>query len=278
MLRIVLAIALLSSLAMARASGEAELVALLNDYRSAAHDCEGRREPMAAPLAPSPTLATVDPGNASRLDDALKASGYRAAAATSILFSGTGNAAEIRRLVVARYCRTLLDPRYSEIGVARSGESWRINLARPLLSQELGDWRDAGKAILRLVNAARARPRTCGDEAFAAAAPLAWNDALAGAALAHSRNMATRDYFSHTDASGNSVMQRAAHAGYRWRRVGENIAAGQGTPEQTVAGWLASPGHCANVMAPDFTEMGAAYAIDTRSKLEIYWTQTFGAR
>ena len=74
------------------------------------------------------------------------------------------------------------------------------------------------------------------------------------------------------------MTQRATRAGYRWRQVGENIAGGLGSAEQVVAGRLASPGHCANLMAPDFAEMGAAYAVDTRSTLDIYWTQTLGAR
>lgn len=277
-LRLVLAAMLPTVLAPARASGEAELVGLINDYRSEPRECEGRREPLAAPLAPSASLAAVDPGRVGHFGEALKASGYRAATATSVVLSGPGNAAEIWRVIEARYCRSLLDPRYSQIGVIRAGETWRINLARPLLAEELGDWRNAGKTILRLVNAARARPRACGEKAFAATAPLAWNEALAEAALAHSRDMAAQDYFSHADPTGRSVTQRATRAGYRWRQVGENIAGGLGSAEQVVAGWLASPGHCANLMAPDFAEMGAAYAVDTRSTLDIYWTQTLGAR
>jgi uncharacterized protein YkwD len=272
----VLAAALLGPPLLASASGEDELVGLINDYRSAARDCEGRREPMAAPLSPSPVLAGVALGASHDLGEALAGRGYRAAAATTILFSGSGSAAEVFRFVAERYCPSLLDRRYSQIGVARSPGSWRINLARPLLPPELGDWREAGKTILRLVNEARARPRSCGGQRFAAVGPLAWNEALAAAALAHSRDMAEKNYFSHADPAGDSVTQRASRAGYRWRFVGENIAAGLGEPNQVVAGWLASPGHCANIMAPDFAEMGAAYAANPRSALDVYWTQTFG--
>ncbi|HCJ28080.1 MAG TPA: hypothetical protein DHV63_01935, partial [Pseudomonas sp.] len=57
---------------------------------------------------------------------------------------------------------------------------------------------------------------------------------------------------------------------------GENIAAGQGSAEQAVSSWLASPGHCQNIMNPGFTEMGAAYATNPRSAATIYWTQVFG--
>ena len=132
--------------------------------------------------------------------------------------------------------------------------------------------------MLRHVNEARGRARVCGARSFGPAPPLAWNDALAQAALVHSRDMAARNYFDHADATGATVVQRATRTGYRWRVVGENIAAGQGSARQVVAGWLASPGHCANIMSREFADMGAAYAIDPHSAMEIYWTQAFGAR
>ena len=260
------------------ASGDDELVGLINDYRAAPRECEGTRLPTAAPLSPSVALSAVDPGPSRELGEALMRGGYRAAAATTILFSGKGDAATMLRFIESRHCRTLLDPRYSQIGVAHERDAWRINLARPLLPDDLGDWRSAGKTILHLVNEARSRPRACGRQQFAAARPLAWNESLAEAALAHSRDMASNDYFSHTDPAGNAVPQRASQAGYQWSHIGENIAAGLGVPERVVAGWLASPGHCANIMAPEFAEMGAAYVANPASTLDVYWTQTFGRR
>jgi uncharacterized protein YkwD len=49
--------------------------------------------------------------------------------------------------------------------------------------------------------------------------------------------------------------------------------------KEVVAGWIDSPGHCANLMNPAFTEMGAGYEIN-RARLPgfVYWTQVFGAR
>ena len=44
-----------------------------------------------------------------------------------------------------------------------------------------------------------------------------------------------------------------------------------------MAGWLKSPGHCASLMNPAFTEMGAGVAIDHGSAMGVYWTQEFGA-
>ncbi|PIL40984.1 CAP domain-containing protein [Massilia psychrophila] len=76
---------------------------------------------------------------------------------------------------------------------------------------------------------------------------------------------------------GREVAERAVRAGYRWRGIGENIAAGQASPEEAMAGWLASPGHCANIMDRSFTEMGGAYGTNVVGEQpRVYWTQVFG--
>ena len=261
-----------------RAEGEDDLVELINARRAEPRDCAGRERPAASPLAPSAALARVDARTSAELGKALANAGYLASTAATILVSGPRDAHAALRQIEQHYCTSLLDARYADIGVSRSGSSWRINIARPLIDNDLGDWRAAGQAVLRLVNRARAKPRVCGQRSFAAARPLAWNDALAQAALVHSRDMAARNYFDHADPAGATVAQRATRSGYRWRVVGENIAAGQGSARQVVAGWLASPGHCKNIMSRDFVDMGAAYAIDPHSAMEIYWTQAFGAR
>jgi len=262
----------------ARAEGEDELVALINARRAETRDCAGRPRSAASPLAPSAALAQVDARTSAELGRALSSAGYLASSAATIVVSGPRDAQEALRQIELHYCTALLDARYADIGVARGGATWRINIARPLIAKDLGDWREAGQAVLRLVNDARGRPRVCGDRSFPAAPPLAWSDQLAQASLVHSRDMAQRNYFDHLDPGGASVAERATKTGYRWRVVGENIAAGQGSARQVVAGWLASPGHCENIMSREFAEMGAAYAINPHSALEIYWTQAFGAR
>ena len=65
-------------------------------------------------------------------------------------------------------------------------------------------------------------------------------------------------------------------AGYRPRISGENIAFGPQSAEEVVAGWLGSPGHCANIMGPRFQEIGVGVA-SGRKRGRIYWVQTFGA-
>lgn len=66
-------------------------------------------------------------------------------------------------------------------------------------------------------------------------------------------------------------------AGYSGGLIGENIAAGQDGVDKVVDGWLASPGHCANLMNPGYRELGAAYATDPKSDAGIYWTAMFGS-
>lgn len=130
--------------------------------------------------------------------------------------------------------------------------------------------------MLELVNKARSAPRSCGTQRFGSALGIEWNTKLASAALAHSGDMAKRNYFAHAAQDGSTVGDRATREGYEWQRVAENITSGQGSPQRVVAGWLASPGHCANIMQTDFTEMGAAYVVNADSDTMIYWTQVFG--
>jgi uncharacterized protein YkwD len=253
------------------------LVELINRYRSSPQQCEGQRIAAAGPLAPDTRLVHVDIGSSSdNLSDALRRAGYSAASFQSVVLTGPESPRAAMRLLTTRYCKVLLSRGFADIGISHEGVSWRIVLAQPLLSPGLGDWRAAGKAVLDLVNAARSEPRACGNRRYQPAEPLTWDSKLAAAALAHSKDMAKHDHFAHRGRGGTQVGERAARQGYRWRRIGENIATGQGSPEHVVAGWLASPRHCANIMESGFSEMGAAFAVNRASATIIYWTQVFG--
>ena len=131
----------------------------------------------------------------------------------------------------------------------------------------------AGEVLAR-VNEFRSTPRSCGSKGrFTAAAPLAWDDRLAAAAAAHSGDMAKRNYFSHTGPGGRQLQDRLGAAGYTWHAIGENIAAGQDSVAAAMASWQASPGHCANLMNPVFTQVGLACASrEAAGGYGIYWT------
>lgn len=264
----------LSSFA-AHAQSEARLVELINAYRAAPPACEGRTFASLPPLAPDERLSKLHIDQASQLSQAMRATGYRAARAEAMSMSGPPNVREAFQFAAKQHCRMLLDPQYSAIGVSQKGKEWIIVLARPLIAENLGDWRTAGMQVLEHVNAARAQARRCGDREFKPGPPLRWNDTLANAALKHSQDMVRHNYFAHEGKDGRTVADRVKAEAYRWRRVGENIAAGQGSAQQVVQGWLSSPGHCANIMNADFTEMGAAYIYAPNSESGIYWTQVF---
>jgi uncharacterized protein YkwD len=112
-------------------------------------------------------------------------------------------------------------------------------------------------------------------------APLKLNSELNAAAQAHSQDMAQNDYFSHTGKNGSLPWDRAKVVGYEAQSMGENIAAGQTTPESVVQGWINSPGHRANLLNANYKELGVGYFLlenDTGSvNYKRYWTQLFGS-
>jgi len=132
--------------------------------------------------------------------------------------------------------------------------------------------------VLARINQVRASGANCGsDGVFGAAAPVAWNDKLTLAAEGHSQDMAAKNYFSHTSADGRTLADRVDATGYAWSSLGENIAAGYPGINAVMDAWIASPGHCANLMNSDFAEVGVVCvpggAADTYS---TYWTMDLG--
>ena len=128
------------------------------------------------------------------------------------------------------------------------------------------------KKMISLVNRARSKRRYCGTKSCSPVRPVRWNSRLAKAAYKHSRDMAKNDFFSHTGSGGTSAVERVESTGYTWMSVGENILAGRETSEAVVSGWLESSGHCKNIMAPKFTEIGAGCYSNPSSEYGTYWT------
>lgn len=132
------------------------------------------------------------------------------------------------------------------------------------------------KRVVELVNDARSQARRCGSERFDAAPPLNPVKKLNEAAGDHARDMARKKYFEHTGSDGSQPKDRVRRAGYQSRLTGENIAYGPVSAEEVVAGWLASPGHCANIMEPRFQDIGVGFATG-KKRGQIYWVQNFGS-
>jgi len=125
--------------------------------------------------------------------------------------------------------------------------------------------------LLQLVNNYRTNGCTCGEDYFAPTTTLVWNNTLELVAHDHSSDMYKNNLFSHTGSDGSDPGNRVTRRNYDWITCGENIAKGYPTEQNVIKGWIDSPGHCKNIMNPNFREMGV-------SKVGDYWTQVFGAQ
>jgi uncharacterized protein YkwD len=130
--------------------------------------------------------------------------------------------------------------------------------------------------MLKLVNQARASSRSCGDTFYAAVPAMTWNGKLLDAAVGHSSDMASKNYFAHVSLDGRTFDQRIGAAGYPWIAAGENIAGGQTGIEQVMREWLQSPGHCVNIMNGAFTEVGVSCVQNEASTYKRYWAMELG--
>ncbi|WP_205168031.1 SafA/ExsA family spore coat assembly protein [Bacillus pakistanensis] len=118
--------------------------------------------------------------------------------------------------------------------------------------------------VVKLVNQERAR---------AGLAPLKENWELSRVARYKSVDMIAKNYFSHTSPTYGSPFQMMKDFGISYQAAGENIAAGQRTPQEVVQAWMNSEGHRKNIMSPTFTEIGVGYA--KGGSYGHYWTQMF---
>ena len=213
-----------------------------------------------------------------RLKEALSDAGYRALHSAAMSMSGAKDNADIARTLGQRACTDLRNPDVREIGIETSGSNVWVVFAAPFEADALKDESRVSARILELANEARSRPRRCGSQQFAAAPPLSLESHLTSAARTQARDMAKHNRLDHTGSDGSEPDQRVTRAGYKWRTTGENIASGPTTPDEVMEGWLASPGHCENLMSPRFQEMGIAWVVDPKSAAGVYWAQVFGTR
>ena len=100
---------------------------------------------------------------------------------------------------------------------------------------------------------------------------------LTAAADRHTLDMATNDYVSHEGSDGSGPEERIRDAGYSCGSWGENIGAGYVSPEEAVAGWMASSLHRDSILSTRFTHIGVGYAYSGAATFGHYWTQVFAS-
>ena len=104
---------------------------------------------------------------------------------------------------------------------------------------------------------------------------LRGNPRLNRSAQGWTNDMVEHRAFTH----GSDFASRISAVGFDWSNVGENIATGFETPSAVVAGWMASTGHCQNILSPVYREVGigvSAHSIAGYSNVVGTWTQDFG--
>jgi uncharacterized protein YkwD len=102
------------------------------------------------------------------------------------------------------------------------------------------------------------------------------------------KRMVAEHFFAHETPDGKTVVDRVQPTGYIPKSgdwvVGENLAWGSGalsTPQSIVNGWMNSPGHRANILAPDYKDIGLAACMGSPTTTNTggtVYVNNFGAK
>ncbi len=126
-------------------------------------------------------------------------------------------------------------------------------------TQKAADPSQFGQQVLTLVNEARSN---------AGLKPLSMNAELSRMAMFKAQDMYDNNYFSHDSPTYGSPFQMMKSFGIAYKWAGENIAKGQRSPLEVMNAWMNSPGHKANILSVNFTQIGIAY-------YNAEWVQAF---
>lgn len=111
--------------------------------------------------------------------------------------------------------------------------------------------------------------------------PVTPDRRLIAAARRHARDMAGNGFMGHVGSDGSRTGQRADEAGYRWRLIAENVAAGPADPLAVIAMWMRSPGHRHNLLTREAVHAGLAHVARAPKAppggYDNYWVLMLGA-
>jgi hypothetical protein len=106
---------------------------------------------------------------------------------------------------------------------------------------------------------------------------LSDNQKLQAAAQFKAENMVQNQYFDHTSPTGVTPWHWFLQAGYNYKYAGENLAIGFFDSQEVYDAWLNSPSHKANIVNPNYTEIGTAVMSGFGSNDSIIVVQEFGS-
>lgn len=103
---------------------------------------------------------------------------------------------------------------------------------------------------------------------------LAWSETCESAADIRAEE--TKTLYAHTRPDGSS-WSTACPTPDSGGVSGENLAIGNAavSPASTVALWMASATHRANILNPDYTKLAVGFDFDLKSDYKTYWSQFF---
>ena len=81
--------------------------------------------------------------------------------------------------------------------------------------------------------------------------------------------------FAHSRPDGRICFTVFEEYGITYRAAGENIAAGQWSPENVMNAWMNSPGHRSNILDSNFGHIGVGVVYVEGSAYGYYWVQLF---
>lgn len=106
---------------------------------------------------------------------------------------------------------------------------------------------------------------------------LTVNPLLQQAAQLKANDMAAKGYFAHNSPDGKSPWYWFGEAGYTFSYAGENLAVFFGDSEDVERAWMNSPGHRANILNSNFSEIGIATAEGYyQGQKTVFVVQEFG--
>jgi len=88
--------------------------------------------------------------------------------------------------------------------------------------------------------------------------PLKENPILNESAFLKADDMLEKGYFSHNSPEGTSPWYWFKKTGYDFKLAGENLAIGFLDSEEVIEGWYNSPSHRANLLNPNYQDIGIA--------------------
>ena len=139
---------------------------------------------------------------------------------------------------------------------------WDGNTRTVRITADVTDLRDWEKRVLELTNSIRVENGLN---------ELEWDDELVDIIRKHCEDMMNRDFMGHTTPDGIGSYDRLKASGYPFFSYGENVAAGQISPEAVVNAWMNSESHKVNILKPEVTKLGVGCVLGGR--YGIYWGQ-----